>query len=113
MWEDILSLWPMVVAFGPGLFLFVRYQVKGVEPSRMALGMSIALAYYLLLQGMVYRSEIESDHRKVCKQLAGYMTKADPDEMENGDGLPVECDRYTAAYRQEAADYEASLDDAR
>lgn len=113
MWEEILSFLPLIFAFGPGLFLFARYQVRGTEPSLMALGATVAFAYYLLLQAMVYRSDIERDHRIVCKQLAGYMMKADPEEMENGDGLPVECDRYTKAYRQEQADYEASLDDAR
>src|SRR3546814_5986054 len=33
-WKDVWSLFPLVAAFGPGIFLFLRYQIKTVEPSQ-------------------------------------------------------------------------------
>lgn len=63
IWTEILGFWPLVVAFGPGLFLFLRFQIKGKEPSREAYIVTIALAYYLLLQGMSYRSDLKRDHK--------------------------------------------------
>src|SRR3546814_6573515 len=36
-WKDVWSLFPLVAAFGPGIFLLLRYQIKKVEPSQMTL----------------------------------------------------------------------------
>lgn len=103
-WEGLLSFWPLIVAFGPGLFLFLRFQIKGVQPSREAYIATIALAYLLLLMKIVALSEIRRDHRVICKQVEDRLWKEDPERMEGGDGLPDECYRYTPEYADLAAE---------
>ena len=94
----------LLAMFGPGTYLFLRWQFKQIEPSREAFIASIALAYFLLLQHHVDWLEISHDHEVICKQLGERLWKEDPEEMEFGDGMPIECERHTAEYRQAAAD---------
>lgn len=103
-WDDVLPLWPLVVAFGPGLFLFLRFQIKGIQPSREAYVLTIALAYFLLLTKMSALNEIRRDHRIICKEVEDRLWKEDPESMEGGDGLPDECYRYTQDYADLAAE---------
>lgn len=104
-WKDIWSLVPLVAAFGPGIFLFLRYQIKKVEPSQMALIVVICWTYFLLFQSMAGRSELKRDHKEVCAMLGSMMAKADPDAE-----APRECYRHTPEYAADAADYYASQD---
>lgn len=104
-WNDFWSLVPLLAAFGPGLFLFLRYQIKKIEPSQMALIIVICWTYYLLFQSMAGRSELKRDHKAVCAMLGGYLEKEDADAYLNGDTVPIECDRHTPEYAADAADY--------
>lgn len=107
-WKDLWSLFPLVAAFGPGIFLFLRYQIKKVEPSQMTLIVVICWTYYLLFQSMAGRDRLESDHKVVCAMLGERLMKEDADEYMNGDSEPIECERHTPEYAADAADYEAS-----
>ncbi|MBU0825080.1 MAG: hypothetical protein KKB78_11725 [Alphaproteobacteria bacterium] len=104
IWNIILGLWPMIVAFGPGLILLLRYQIKKKEPSQMTLIIVICWTYYLLLQNMAGRSELNRDHKSTCEMLRKMI--ADPEE--EWEGLPKECYKYTPEYRAEEAEYWAS-----
>lgn len=102
--EAFWGLWPLIIGFGPGVFLFLRYHFKGVQPSKAAYFITIALAYFLLFQNMAGRSKLTKDHKVACEMLREEIN--DPEA--EWQGLPRECYRHTPDYLAEEAAYWAS-----